>query len=287
MRTRVQSIRIALLHTLLMLVVLLLVGGAILYFGSKQIKSLQEKREALKKEESSLLAKRNELPLIARALPFLLQDSIKLSRMFPSGFGDKELIDFLSEHVKAGGAQPVEITLGSSKKLELSEQRLGKSELLKDLDKATVADLAVIDIKMTIKGDYASLGKFLESLKKHGRFIRISSIRGPIRGPVGGREEAYQPSELSWDINANMLYSTTGKDIARDFSKVVSELKSLVGVQIPAGLQNLAEEKAESSANKEPGKEEALVDTGKSESEPSSSKSSSGQNNAREEDRKK
>ncbi len=227
-----RSLKIALLHTIIVVLVTGLFLGVGFYLSSKSLSALRSKVAVLEDREKVMLDKRNQLTAVAKFIPFLIEDSILLSKMFPSNPGDRELLDFLTELGKESGMVVVEVKLSNPAEIVLEEGKVGKSELIKDLDETALFNFKSINIDIKLTGNFQSLLRFLESLKTNGRFIRIFSINGPSTAAAGEPT----PGAFEWELKGDMMYFVSETSLAERFSEVVKNLEQVVALRFENGF---------------------------------------------------
>ncbi len=254
---RLRSIRIAVLHTVLVVLISAVVLSVVFYFGGKQIRAIRGEAEQLEKRHSDILSKRDALPKIVESLPYVLEDARMLTRMFPNNPGDKELLDFMELLAKDVGAVVVGIQLGEGEEMQLQESKLGKSDLLQGLDELLVWQLKAVEMRITLRGNFQSLVGFLERLKEHGRFIRVYNVSGPSEVD----EKEFMPSLMEWDIKANMIYSTSETTTEEKFQRLVEEIRKVMVVEVG---EMEAEDKSAETATLPSEKSEKTEESGKS-----------------------
>ena len=236
MIARGRSIRIAVIHTVIALVIFAIFFGAVLYFGSQKIKSLEQQVSSLKKKEGELLKKRDELPKVAEVFPILLEHASIVSTLFPPSPGDKELVDFLTSRGEATGVKVTVLDLSDPEVLVLTESKVGKSDLLKGLDKTVVDEVSTISFQIRVRGDFKSLLDFLNSLKVSGRFIRVERISGPTAQERG----VYAPSFQEWQLSGTMYFTSEKLRVKTKFEELAASISRLTGIKLREEVENPA-----------------------------------------------
>jgi len=225
---RARSIRIAVVNTIVAILVVVLAYSLTFFFSSRIIRNLSDELANLKNQEEALLKKKNELPNIVAVLPLVRKEAERLRTMFPPNPGDKELIDFLEQTLKTNRISVIEIGLSEPATLTLKESTIGKSKLLKDLNKDLVEKIEVINFNMVLKGRYNNFLRLLESLKNSGRFIRVERVSGP----EGLKGEEFDPTALEWEIRGTMFFLPPEIDFLKDMDKIEQQLSKEIGVRV-------------------------------------------------------
>jgi len=171
---------------------------------------------------------------MADAFPILMEHASVISALFPPNPGDKELVDFLTSRGEATGVKVTALELGDPEALVLTETKVGKSDLLKDLDKAVVNEVSVISFQMTIRGDFKSLLNFLNTLKASGRFIRVERVNGP----TGQEKGVYAPGLQEWQLSGSMYFTSEKLQIKAKFQELAANISRLTGIRLPEQTEN-------------------------------------------------
>lgn len=223
MTDRRKSLRLAIMHTIIVLVVLLVAIGATWFLSRRQMQQLNTQFATLKTQESAMSQKRDELPLIAGALPELIKQGRTVARMFPVNVGDRELIEFLADELRRSGVELMSWQLTQPKTLEIKKGKGKETELQESLNEELLGRTKVIVFTMEVRGRFPSVVRFLEDLKQSGRFIRITGIAAEAQQGLGAS------AAQSWRLDGDMFFITDQKELPQQFADLAEVLASVIG----------------------------------------------------------
>jgi|GEM_PF-3946778 len=247
---RRKSLRLAITHTIIVAVVVLLAVGATWFLTRREVQKLDAELATLDTQASAMREKRDELPLIKEALPELTREAGTISKMFPLDSGDRELIEFLEGELARSRAELVSWQLTAPKQFEAGTKGKGqKSELEERLDKELLEKTQVLTFTMEVRSRFAGIIGFLEGLKQSGRYIRITGVSSE---DVKTLEE---PGLRSWRLSGDMFFITEQKDLSQQFADLRQILASVMGYkpefEEPAAEAEAAAAAEESTASDE------------------------------------
>lgn len=258
MTDRKRILKLVWINTgVVLFVAVLLIAGAF-YFTSKKTTELNAQLAGLKEKEAAMTQKQKELPNISKHLPRLLNESKKVSMLFPTEPAQKELVDFLQQNVDKAGADVVSIAMDPPKELPvLRKSSETQTDEEKKLDKGIIEKTKFMITGLEVRGSFESVLAFMENLKRSNRFYRILHIEGkPERAEniVGG--DLITGRNLIFDLQGEMFITGEKLDIAAEFAKLRDDLNRVLAiseaVETPAAEPGLLEVKPGGNGEPEP-----------------------------------
>lgn len=263
MTDRKRILRLVWINTGVVLAVAVLLIAAMLYFTSKKTTELNTQLAGLKEKEAAMTQKQKELPNISKHLPRLLNESKKVSMLFPTDPAQKELVDFLQQNVDKAGADVVSIAMDPPKELPvLKKSTATQTDEEKKLDKGIIEKTKFMITGLEVRGSFENVLAFMENLKRSNRFYRILKIEGkPEKAPGSGAANIITGQNLIFDLQGEMYITGEKLDIAAEFAKLRDELNRVLAISeaevTPAAEPELLEVKPGGNGEPEPAEEPA------------------------------
>jgi Tfp pilus assembly protein PilN len=235
MTDRKRVFRLVWINTgIVLFVAVLLIAGAI-YFTSKKTTELNTQLAGLKEKETAMTQKQKELPNISMHLPRLLNESKKVSMLFPTDTAQKELVDFLQQNVDKAGADVVSIAMDPPKELPvLKKSTATQTDEEQKLDKDIIEKTKFMLTGVEVRGSFENVLAFMENLKRSNRFYRILKIEGkPEKAQNVGGGNFISGQNLLFDLQGEMFITGEKLDIAAEFAKLRDELNRVLAISEP------------------------------------------------------